>query len=155
AEELSKKFMQQNVELQREIEAFRSKLDYIVTFINEKLDQKKTTPATSSSVSMLQLAFENMQQTEMKLLELKLKSVSQQEENDLLKYLMEKSQNISSIEQMQLFAIIEQRLLEREIDLVRQELEITERKAVQLEQAVNFLYVFIFNYYYSYFEILV
>ncbi|CAF2840750.1 unnamed protein product [Rotaria sp. Silwood2] len=127
--------MQQNVELQREIEAFRSKLDYIVTFINEKLDQKKTTPATSSSVSMLQLAFENMQQTEMKLLELKLKSVSQQEENDLLKYLMEKSQNISSIEQMQLFAIIEQRLLEREIDLVRQELEITERKAVQLEQA--------------------
>ncbi|CAF4010092.1 unnamed protein product [Rotaria sordida] len=136
-EELSKKFMERNIELQHEIETFRSKLDNIVTFINQKLDQQKTistTTTSSSFISILQTAFENMQQTEMKLLELRLKSVSQQEENDLLKYLMEKSQNISNIEQIQLFAIIEQRSLEREIDLVRQELEITEKKTIQLEQ---------------------
>ncbi|CAF1212462.1 unnamed protein product, partial [Rotaria sordida] len=136
-EELSKKFMERNIELQHEIEIFRSKLDNIVTFINQKLDQQKTistTTTSSSFISILQTAFENMQQTEMKLLELRLKSVSQQEENDLLKYLMEKSQNISNIEQIQLFAIIEQRSLEREIDLVRQELEITEKKTIQLEQ---------------------
>ncbi|CAF4191084.1 unnamed protein product, partial [Rotaria magnacalcarata] len=88
-------------------------------------------------VSMIQTAFEQMQQTEMKLLELKLHSVSQQEENDLLKYLMEKSQNISDIEHSQLFAIIKQRSLEREIDLVRQELEITEKKTVEFEQKVK------------------
>ncbi|CAF4312542.1 unnamed protein product, partial [Rotaria magnacalcarata] len=47
---------------------------------------------------------------------------------------MEKSQNISDIEHSQLFAIIKQRSLEREIDLVRQELEITEKKTVEFEQ---------------------
>ncbi|CAF1566137.1 unnamed protein product, partial [Rotaria sp. Silwood1] len=49
AEELSKKFMEQNIELQHEIEIFRSKLDYIVTYINQKLDQQKTTTTTLSS----------------------------------------------------------------------------------------------------------
>ncbi|CAF1556742.1 unnamed protein product, partial [Rotaria sp. Silwood1] len=43
AEELSKKFMGQNLELQHEIKTFRSKLDYIITYINQKLDQQKTT----------------------------------------------------------------------------------------------------------------
>ncbi|CAF0896770.1 unnamed protein product [Rotaria sp. Silwood1] len=89
AEELSKKFMEQNIELQHEIETFRSKLDYIVTYINQKLDQQKTTTTTTlSSLSIHQLVFETMQQTEMKLLEFKLKFISQQEENDLLKYLV-------------------------------------------------------------------
>ncbi|CAF4956859.1 unnamed protein product, partial [Rotaria sp. Silwood1] len=138
AEELSKKFMEQNIELQHEIETFRSKLDYIVTYINQKLDQQKTTTTTTlSSLSIHQLVFETMQQTEMKLLEFKLKFISQQEENDLLKYLMEKSQNISDIEQTKLFSIIQQRSLEREIDLVRQELEITEKKTIQFEQTFD------------------
>ncbi|CAF1327128.1 unnamed protein product [Rotaria sp. Silwood1] len=136
AGELSKKFMEQNIELQHEIETFRSKLDYIVTYINQKLDQQKTT-TTLSSLSIHQLVFETMQQTEMKLLEFKLKFISQQEENDLLKYLMEKSQNISDIEQTKLFSIIQQRSLEREIDLVRQELEITEKKTIQFEQTFD------------------
>lgn len=87
SEELSKRFLQQNNVLQNEIETFRGKLDQIVTLINTKFDQQKTIPL-KSSVSMIQIAFEQMQQTEMKLLELKLKSVSQQEENDLLKYLV-------------------------------------------------------------------
>ncbi|CAF1409431.1 unnamed protein product [Rotaria sp. Silwood1] len=92
AEELSKKFMEQNIELQHEIETFRSKLDYIVTYINQKLDQQKTTTTTTlSSLSIHQLVFETMQQTEMKLLEFKLKFISQQEENDLLKYLFDNS----------------------------------------------------------------
>ncbi|CAF1379500.1 unnamed protein product [Rotaria sp. Silwood1] len=138
AEELSKKFMEQNIELQHEIETFRSKLDYIVTYINQKLDQQKTTTTTTlSSLSIHQLVFETMQQTEMKLLEFKFKFISQQEENDLLKYLMEKSQNISDIEQTKLFSIIQQRSLEREIDLVRQELEITEKKTIQFEQTFD------------------
>ncbi|CAF1299483.1 unnamed protein product, partial [Rotaria sp. Silwood1] len=137
AEELSKKFMEQNIELQHEIETFRSKLDYIVTYINQKLDQQKTTTTTLSSLSIHQLVFETMQQTERKLLEFKLKFISQQEENDLLKYLMEKSQNISDIEQTKLFSIIQQRSLEREIDLVRQELEITEKKTIQFEQTFD------------------
>ncbi|CAF1524547.1 unnamed protein product [Rotaria sp. Silwood1] len=72
AEELSKKFMEQNIELQHEIETFRSKLDYIVTYINQKLDQQKITTTTLSSLSIHQLVFETMQQ----------------EENDLLKYLV-------------------------------------------------------------------
>ncbi|CAF1335267.1 unnamed protein product [Rotaria sp. Silwood1] len=72
AEELSKKFMEQNIELQHEIETFRSQLDYIVTYINQKLDQQKITTTTLSSLSIHQLVFETMQQ----------------EENDLLKYLV-------------------------------------------------------------------
>lgn len=55
--------------------------------ISKKCDQEKTA-ATSSLVSIIQATFEQMQQTEMKLLELQLKSASQQEENDLLKYLV-------------------------------------------------------------------
>ncbi|CAF1066703.1 unnamed protein product [Rotaria sp. Silwood1] len=106
--------------------------------LNQKLDQQKTTTTTTlSSLSIHQLVFENMQQTEMKLLEFKLKFISQQEQNDLLKYLMEKSQNISDIEQTKLFSIIQQRSLEREIDLVRQELEITEKKTIQFEQTFD------------------
>ncbi|CAF1045724.1 unnamed protein product [Rotaria sp. Silwood1] len=113
--------MEQSIELQHEIETFRSKLDYIVTYINQKLDQQKITTTTLSSLSIHQLVFETMQQ----------------EENDLLKYLMEKSQNISDIEQTKLFSIIQQRSLEREIDLVRQELEITEKKTIQFEQTFD------------------
>jgi hypothetical protein len=78
--------MQQNVELQREIETLRAKLEYTFTFINEKLDQEKAT--AESSVSIIKTSFEQIRQTEMILQELKLKLVSQQEENDLLKYLV-------------------------------------------------------------------
>ncbi len=77
--------MQQNVELQCEIETLRAKLEYIFKFVNEKLDEQK---ATASSVSIIQTAFDQIRQTEMKLQEFKLKSASQQEENDLLKYLV-------------------------------------------------------------------
>jgi DNA repair ATPase RecN len=77
--------MQQNVELQREIEILRAKLEYTYTFVNDKFDQQKS---TTSSVSTIQTAFEQIRQTERKLQELKLKSTSQQEENDLLKYLV-------------------------------------------------------------------
>lgn len=77
--------MQQNTELQGEIETLRAKLEYTFTFINEKFAQEKT---TASSVSLLQKAFEQIRETEMKLQQLKLKSTSQQEENDLLKYLV-------------------------------------------------------------------
>jgi Na+-translocating ferredoxin:NAD+ oxidoreductase RnfC subunit len=80
-EELLKKFMQQNVELQREIEILRAKLEYTFTFVNDKFDEQK-------SVSTIQTAFEQIRQTEIKLQELKFKSTSQQEENDLLKYLV-------------------------------------------------------------------
>jgi len=73
--------MQQNVELQREIEILRAKLEYTFTFVNDKFDEQK-------SVSTIQTAFEQIRQTEIKLQELKLKSTSQQEENDLLKYLV-------------------------------------------------------------------
>ena len=76
--------MQQNVELQNEIETFRSKLEDVYIFVNEKINQQKFT----TSASLIQIAFEQMQQTEMKLLEFKLKLVSQQVENDLLKYLV-------------------------------------------------------------------
>jgi len=77
--------MQQNVELQREIEILRAKLEYTFTFVNDKFDQQKS---TTSSVSTIQTACEQIRQTERKLQELKLKSTSQQEENDLLKYLV-------------------------------------------------------------------
>ena len=81
-EDLLKKFMQQNVELQREIETLRAKLEHTFTFVNEKADQQKT---EASSVSLLQTAFEQIRQTEMRLQELKFKSASQQEENDHLR----------------------------------------------------------------------
>ncbi len=76
--------MQQNVELQREVETLRAKLEYTFTFINEQLDQQKST----SSVSVIQTAFEQIRQTEMQFQELRSTSVSQKEENDFLKYLV-------------------------------------------------------------------
>jgi len=86
-EELLKQFKQQNVELQREIETLRARLEYTYTVVNDKLGQQKT-EADTSSTSVIQTAFEQIRQTETKLQELKLKSASQQEENDLLKYLV-------------------------------------------------------------------
>ncbi|UJR21839.1 hypothetical protein I4U23_024913 [Adineta vaga] len=132
-EELLKKFKQENVELQREIETLRAKLEYTFTFVNEKLDQQKV-DVTTSSTSIIQTAFEQLHHTENILQELKLKSAAQQEENDLLKYLLEKCQQSSDVEQTDFFGTIEQRSLNREIDRVRHELELTEQKAVQLEQ---------------------
>ena len=77
--------MQQNVELQNEIETLRAKLEYTFTFINEKLNEQ--TPSTTS-VSVLQSAFEQIRRMEMNLQELKYRSASQQEENDFLKYVV-------------------------------------------------------------------
>lgn len=59
---------------------------------------------------------------------------------------MQRSQNIFDIEQSQLFAIIKQRSLEREIDLVRQELEVTERKTTEFQHKV-IKYVLMLNLY--------
>jgi hypothetical protein len=73
--------------LKREIETLRAKLEYTFTFVNEKLDQQKADVATSSA-SAIQTAFEQLRQTENSLQELKLKYAAQQEENDLLKYLV-------------------------------------------------------------------
>ena len=50
---------------------------------------------------------------------------------------LEKSQRPSYVEQGDLAGAIEQHPLNREIDRVRQELELTEKKAIQLEQRVN------------------
>ncbi len=50
---------------------------------------------------------------------------------------IDKSERTSDVEQRQLFRTIEQRSLEREINRVRYELEITEKKIVQLEQQVK------------------
>ena len=79
--------MQQNIELHREIETLRAKLEYTFTFVNEKLEGNRSA-VTTSSVSILQTAFEQIRETETKLQEFKLKSTLQQEENDLLKYLV-------------------------------------------------------------------
>ena len=84
-EQIYQKFLQQNVELQREIETLRAKLEYSFTLINDKFDQQKT-PAASES--LIQTAFEQIRRTEMSLQELKSKSASQQQENDFLKYLV-------------------------------------------------------------------
>ena len=84
-ENLLKKFMQQNVELQHEIEILRVKLEHTFTFVNDKLDQQKD---NLSSASILKTALERIHQTEVKLHELQYKSSSQREENDLLKYLV-------------------------------------------------------------------
>ncbi len=80
--------MQQNVELQRELETLRAKMEYVSTFISEKFDQQKATAAAPSSIALVQTAFDQMRQTEMRLQELRLKSAAQQEENELLKYLV-------------------------------------------------------------------
>ncbi|CAF3366132.1 unnamed protein product [Rotaria sp. Silwood1] len=133
----TQKFMQQNVELQRQLETLRAKLEYTFTLLNEKLDQH-TGSATSS---IIQVAIQQMRQSDIKIQELQLKFASQQEENDLLKYLshnsireMDKSQRSSNLDATQLFSVIEQRSLEREISRVRHELELTEKKLTELEQ---------------------
>lgn len=86
-EQFYQRFLQQNVELQREIETLRAKLEYSFTLINDKFEQQKTTSATTSD-SLIQTAFEQIRRTEMSLQELKSKSASQQQENDFLKYLV-------------------------------------------------------------------
>lgn len=77
--------MQQNVELQRELETLRAKLEYTFTLLNDKLDHGNT-----STSSVLQQAIEQMRQSDAKLQELQWKSSTQQEENDLLRYLVSK-----------------------------------------------------------------
>lgn len=146
--------MQQNVELQREIETLRVKLEYAFTFVDEKLDQQKS---TNSGASVLQTALEKIQETEGRFRELQWKSSLQREENELLKYLVnhsverisadrssfslslsqiEKSHQTSNTEQAQLLRSLEQRSLEREIDRIRHELEVTEKKTADLMQRV-------------------
>ncbi|UJR27852.1 hypothetical protein I4U23_009117 [Adineta vaga] len=127
---ISQKYIQENIELQRELETLRAKLEYTFTLLNEKLDQN----GGISNTSVIQTAIDQMRHSDAKLLELQLKSSSQQEENDLLKYIMDKSYQSSNQDVTQLFTIIEQRSLERELHRVRHELEITENKIVDLEQ---------------------
>lgn len=86
-EELLKQFKQQNVELQHEIETLRAKLEQTFTSVNDRLDQQRAEVDASSS-SVIQTAFEQIEQTERELQELKLKSALQQEENDRLKDLV-------------------------------------------------------------------
>lgn len=86
---LAQKFMQQNVELQRELETLRAKLEYTFVLLNEKLENQ--TNSTTSSV--IQSAIEQMRQSDIKLQELQLKSSSQQDENDLLRYLVSKTES--------------------------------------------------------------
>ncbi|CAF3670300.1 unnamed protein product [Adineta steineri] len=127
---LAQKFMQENVALQRELETLRARLEYTFTLLNEKLDQYNG----SSPSSVIQTAIDQMRHSDAKLQELQLKSSFQQEENDLLRYIMDRSQHSSNPDVTQLFSIIEQRSLERELHRVRHELEITENKIVGLEQ---------------------
>ena len=82
---LAQKFMQQNVELQRELETLRAKLEYTFKLLNEKLDKQS---AANASSTVIQVAIEQMRQSDAKLQELQLKTSSQQEENDLLRYLV-------------------------------------------------------------------
>lgn len=81
---LAQKFMNQNVVLQRELETLRAKLEYTFVLLNEKLDNQ----ANSTTSSVIQSAIEQMRQSDSKLQELQLKSSSQQDENDLLRYLV-------------------------------------------------------------------
>jgi len=76
--------MQQNVELQRELETLRAKLEYTFTLLNEKLDQQS---GISPSL-VIQTAIDQMRHSDAKLQELQLKSSTQQEENDLLRYIV-------------------------------------------------------------------
>jgi hypothetical protein len=76
--------MQQNVELQRELETLRAKLEYTFTLLNEKLDQQ----TSSSTSSVIQVAIDQIRQSDARLQELQYKSSSQQDENDLLRYLV-------------------------------------------------------------------
>ena len=43
--------MQENVELQREVEVLRAKLEYTFTFINDKLDQQQETTSTNKKIA--------------------------------------------------------------------------------------------------------
>lgn len=81
--------MQQNVELQRELETLRAKLEYTFTLLNDKLDQGNT-----STSSVIQQAIQQMRQSDARLQELQWKSSTQQEENDLLRYLVSKQSNV-------------------------------------------------------------
>ena len=76
--------MNQNVELQRELETLRAKLEFTFTLLNDKLDQQSNSPTSS----IIQEAIEQMRQSDAKLQELQFKSSSQQDENDLLRYLV-------------------------------------------------------------------
>jgi hypothetical protein len=76
--------MQQNVELQRELETLRAKFEYTFTLLNEKLDNQ----TGSSTSSVIQVAIEQMRESDAKLQELQLKSSSQRDENDVLRYLV-------------------------------------------------------------------
>ena len=76
--------MKQNVELQRELETLRAKLEYTFTLINEKLELQ----TESSTSSIVQTAVDQMRQSDAKLRELQLKTSSQQDENDVLRYLV-------------------------------------------------------------------
>ena len=61
------------------------------TYVNEKLERQKVTTTSSSpatATTIIQTSVEQIQQSEMKLLELKLQLSSQRTENDLLKYLV-------------------------------------------------------------------
>lgn len=55
---------------------------------------------------------------------------------------MEKTQQSSDSNQTQLISSIEQSSLVREIERVRHQLELTEKKLTELEQQVNLLFVF-------------
>jgi predicted MPP superfamily phosphohydrolase len=77
--------MQQNVELQRELETLRAKLECTFALLNEKLDQQQH---NNPSSSMMQMAIEQMRRADSKLQELQMKNNSQQEENDLLRYIV-------------------------------------------------------------------
>ena len=76
--------MQQNVELQRELETLRAKLEYTFTLLNEKLEKQ----TESSTSSVIQTAIEQMRNSDAKLQELQRKTLSQQEENDLLRFIV-------------------------------------------------------------------
>lgn len=62
---------------------------------------------------------------------------------------MERSQHSTNPDATQIFSVIEQRSLEREISRVRHELEITEKKTIELEQRVKNLkfYLFLIDFY--------
>jgi hypothetical protein len=77
--------MQQNVQLHRELETLRVKLEYTFALLNEKLDHEG---GTSSSPTVIQVAIEQMRHSDAKLQELQFKASSQQEENDLLRYIV-------------------------------------------------------------------
>lgn len=80
----SQRFVQQNIELQHELETLRAKLEYTFALLNEKLDQH----GEIASPSVIQTAIEQMRRSDAKLQELQLRTTYQQEENDLLRYIV-------------------------------------------------------------------